>query len=317
MLKKAKISLIGGGNIGGTLAFLSVMKNLGDVTLFDINDGTARGKALDIAQSASILGSSSKIMGSNNYEDTKDSDVIIITAGSPRKDGMSRDDLININTAVMREVGSNIKKYSPNAFVIVITNPLDVMVWALREACGFAHNKVIGMAGVLDTARFSYFLAEEFNVSVSDVTSFVLGGHADTMVPIARYSTVKGMPVPDLIKMGWSTDDRINEIIKRTRNGGGEIVSLLKNGSAFYAPAVAAIEMARSFLLDKKAILPCAAYLDGQYGQKDVYAGVPVVIGKNGVERIVEVALNSSELQEFNNSVDHVRSLMTVAAKLM
>ena len=317
MLKKAKISLIGGGNIGGTLAFLSVMKNLGDVTLFDINDGTARGKALDVAQSASILGSSSKIMGSNNYEDTKDSDLIIITAGSPRKDGMSRDDLISINTAVMKEVGSNIKKYSPNAFVIVITNPLDVMVWALREACGFAHNKVIGMAGVLDTARFSYFLAEEFNVSVSDVTSFVLGGHADTMVPIARYSTVKGMPVPDLIKMGWSTDDRINEIIKRTRNGGGEIVSLLKNGSAFYAPAVAAIEMARSFLLDKKAILPCAAYLDGQYGQKDVYAGVPVVIGKNGVERIVEVALNSSELQEFNNSVDHVRSLMTVAAKLM
>ena len=317
MLKKAKISLIGGGNIGGTLAFLSVMKNLGDVTLFDINDGTARGKALDVAQSASILGSSSKIIGSNNYEDTKDSDVIIITAGSPRKDGMSRDDLISINTAVMKEVGSNIKKYSPNAFVIVITNPLDVMVWALREACGFAHNKVIGMAGVLDTARFSYFLAEEFNVSVSDVTSFVLGGHADTMVPIARYSTVKGMPVPDLIKMGWSTDDRINEIIKRTRNGGGEIVSLLKNGSAFYAPAVAAIEMARSFLLDKKAILPCAAYLDGQYGQKDVYAGVPVVIGKNGVERIVEVALNSSELQEFNNSVDHVRSLMTVAAKLM
>lgn len=317
MLKKAKISLIGSGNIGGTLAFLSVMKNLGDVTLFDINDGTARGKALDIAQSASILGSSSKIMGSNNYEDIKDSDVVIITAGSPRKDGMSRDDLININTAVMKEVGSNIKKYSPNAFVIVITNPLDVMVWALREACGFAHNKVIGMAGVLDTARFSYFLAEEFNVSVSDVTSFVLGGHADTMVPIARYSTVKGIPVPDLIKMGWSSDARINEIIKRTRNGGGEIVSLLKNGSAFYAPAVAAIEMAQSFLLDKKAILPCAAYLNGQYGQQDVYAGVPVVIGKNGVERIVEVALNSSELEEFNNSVDHVRSLMTVAAKLM
>lgn len=317
MLKKAKISLIGGGNIGGTLAFLSVMKNLGDVTLFDINDGTARGKALDIAQSASVLGSSSKIMGSNNYEDTKDSDVIIITAGSPRKDGMSRDDLISINTAVMKEVGSNIKKYSPNAFVIVITNPLDVMVWVLREACGFAHNKVIGMAGVLDTARFSYFLAEEFNVSVSDVTSFVLGGHADTMVPIARYSTVKGIPVPDLIKMGWSSDARINEIIKRTRNGGGEIVSLLKNGSAFYAPAVAAIEMAQSFLLDKKAILPCAAYLNGQYGQKDVYAGVPVVIGKNGVERIVEVALNSSELEEFNNSVDHVRSLMTIAAKLM
>jgi malate dehydrogenase len=317
MFKKAKISLIGGGNIGGTLAFVAAMKNLGDITLFDINSGTAQGKALDIAQSTAIFGSSSKIIGSNNYADTKDSDIIIITAGSPRKDGMSRDDLININTAVMKEVGKNIKQYSPNAFVIVITNPLDVMVWALRESCGFAHNKVVGMAGVLDTARFSYFLAEEFKVSVADVSSFVLGGHADTMVPISRYSTVKGIPVPDLIKMGWSTHERIEGIIKRTRNGGGEIVSLLKNGSAFYAPAISAIQMAESFLFDKKAILPCAAYLNGEYGEKDVYAGVPVIIGKDGVEKIVEVELNSSELAEFKNSVNHVRSLMQVASKLM
>lgn len=317
MLKKTKISLIGGGNIGGTLAFLSAIKNLGDIVLFDINQGLPQGKALDIAQSTSIIGGSARIIGTNDYKDIQDSDVIIITAGSPRKDGMSRDDLININTAVMKEVGRNIKQYSPGAFVIVITNPLDVMVWVLREACGFDHNKVVGMAGVLDTARFSYFLAQEFNVSVADVTSFVLGGHADTMVPIARYSTVKGIPVPDLIKMGWSTKEKIEAIIARTRNGGGEIVSLLKNGSAFYAPAFAAIQMAESFILDKKAILPCAAYLKGEYGVHDLYAGVPVVIGSKGIEKIVEVELNEEESAAFKKSVAHVKDLMEVAKKLM
>ncbi|MCT4635464.1 MAG: malate dehydrogenase [Rickettsiales bacterium] len=311
MAKRKKIALLGSGNIGGTLAHLASSKELGDVVLFDIAEGIPQGKALDISQSNSVDGFDNKISGSNDYSDIKDADVVIVTAGMPRKPGMSRDDLISINSEVMKSVGKGIKENAPNAFVIVVTNPLDAMVWVMREVTGFAHNKVIGMGGVLDSSRFSYFLAEEFNVSIKDVNSFVLGGHGDTMVPLMRYSTVAGIPIPDLIKMGWSTKEKIEAIIKRTREGGAEIVGLLKTGSAFYAPATAAITMAESYLKDQKRVLPCAAYINGEYGVKDLYVGVPVVIGANGVERIVEIELNEEEKSAFNKSVDAVRNLIS------
>lgn len=310
MEHRKKIALVGGGNIGGTLAHLASLKELGDVVIFDIAEGIPQGKALDILQSNSVDGSSVKLSGSNDYKDLKDADVVIVTAGIPRKPGMSRDDLIAVNTEVMKAAGKGIKENAPNAFVIVVTNPLDAMVWVMQKVTGFAPNKVVGMAGVLDSARFSCFLAEEFNVSVKDVNSFVLGGHGDTMVPLVRYSTVAGIPVPDLIKMKWSTEERINNIVKRTRDGGAEIVGLLKTGSAFYAPAASAIEMAESYLKDKRRVLPCAAHLDGEYGVKDLYVGVPVVIGAKGVEKIVEIDLNEEEKNAFNKSVDAVRNLI-------
>lgn len=309
--KRKKIALLGSGNIGGTLAHLASIKELGDIVLFDIAEGVSQGKALDLSQSNSVDGFDNKLSGSNDYKAIKDADVIIVTAGIPRKPGMSRDDLISINSEVMKSVGKGIKDNAPNAFVIVVTNPLDAMVWVMREVTGFAHNKVIGMGGVLDSSRFNHFLAEEFNVSIKDVNSFVLGGHGDTMVPLIRYSTVAGIPVPDLIKMGWSTQEKIDAIIKRTREGGAEIVGLLKTGSAFYAPAAAAITMAESYLKDQKRVLPCAAYINGEYGVEDLYVGVPVVIGANGVERIVEIELNEEEKSSFNKSVDAVRNLIS------
>jgi len=310
MRKRPKIALIGGGNIGGTLAHISSYKALGDVVLFDVAAGRARGKALDIAQSKTLDGSDIKLMGTGNYEDIKDSDVVIITAGIPRKPGMSRDDLVSTNAAVMKEVGQGIGKYAKDAFVIVITNPLDAMVYVLQKESGLPTNKVVGMAGVLDSSRFNYFLAEEFNVSVENVNSFVLGGHGDSMVPLIRYSTISGIPVPDLVKMGWSTKERIDAIIERTKNGGGEIVALLENGSAYYAPAASAIEMAESYLHDKRKIMPCAAYLNGEYGQNGIYVGVPVIIGRNGVEKVVEIELNKEEQENFNFSVNAVKDLL-------
>jgi malate dehydrogenase len=310
MNKRPKIALIGAGNIGGTLAHLITLKALGDVVLFDVNDGVPQGKTLDIAQSASISRTDVSLKGTTDYKDIEGSDVIIITAGLPRKPGMSRDDLIAVNTNVMKNVADGVKKYAPNAFVIVVTNPLDAMVYVMLKASGLPHNKVVGMAGVLDSARFSHFLAEEFKVSVENVSSFVLGGHGDSMVPLARYSTVGGIPVPDLVKMGWSTQEKINQIVDRTRSGGGEIVALLKTGSAYYAPATSAIEMAESYLKDKKKILPCAAYLTGQYGYKDLYVGVPAVIGAAGVERIVEIELTASEKAEFEKSTGDVKKLI-------
>lgn len=310
MKSRNKISLIGGGNIGGTLAHLAMTRDLGDVVIFDIAEDMPSGKALDLIQSSTLEGSDSTLSGSNDYSSIKDSDVIIVTAGIPRKPGMSRDNLIATNAKVMKSVGENIAKYSPDAFVIVVTNPLDAMVWALQKASGLPANKVVGMAGVLDSARFNYFLADEFGVSVKDVTSFVLGGHGDTMVPLVRYSTIAGIPVPDMVKMGWSSQEKIDAIVERTRKGGGEIVSLLKNGSAFYAPATSALEMAESYLKDKKRILPCAAYLDGQYGQKDLYVGVPVLIGAGGVEKIVEIDLTDEEKADFEKSASAVRELI-------
>lgn len=312
MGKRAKIALIGSGNIGGTLAHLIAKDRLADVVLFDLTGGKASGKGLDIAQAATIENSDVSLRGTNDYKDIAGSDIIIITAGVARKPGMSRDDLIATNAGVMKSVAKGIKENAPDAFVIVITNPLDAMVYVLQQESGLPHNKVVGMAGVLDSARFNCFLADEFNVSVENVTSFVLGGHGDTMVPLTRYSTISGIPIPDMIKMGWSTEERIEKIVQRTRTGGGEIVSLLKTGSAFYAPATSAIDMARSYLFDKRKILPCAAYLNGEYGHKGLYVGVPVVIGRNGVEKIVEIELNDSEQQEFNRSVDAVKSLLEI-----
>jgi malate dehydrogenase len=309
-MPRKKIALIGGGNIGGTLAHLAGLKELGDIVIFDIAEGLPQGKALDQIQGSAIEGFDSKISGANDYADIKGADVIIVTAGIARKPGMSRDDLIEINTKVMKSVGAGIKKYAPKAFVIVITNPLDAMVWVLQQASGLPPEKVVGMAGVLDSARFRYFLAEEFNVSVEDVTAFVLGGHGDTMVPLARYSTVAGIPLPDLIKMGWTTQKKLDKIIQRTRDGGAEIVGLLKTGSAFYAPASAAIQMAESYLKDKKRVLPCAAYLTGQYGVDDLYVGVPVVIGAGGVERIVEIKLDKDEKKLFDASAKAVKTLI-------
>ena len=310
-----KIALVGSGNIGGTLAHLAAIKELGDVTLFDIAEGIPQGKSLDLAQSGPVENFDSKMIGSNDYKDLKDSDVVIVTAGVARKPGMSRDDLVEINTKVMKQVGKGIKDNCPKAFVICITNPLDAMVGVLQRASTLPTNMVVGMAGVLDSARFRHFLAEEFDVSVSDVTAFVLGGHGDTMVPLARYSAVAGIPVPDLVKMGWSTQKKIDQIVQRTRDGGAEIVGLLKTGSAFYAPAASAIEMADSFLKDKKKLLPCAAYVDGYYNLNGLYVGVPVIIGKNGVERIVEINFTSDEKDMFDHSVSAVKQLNEVASK--
>jgi malate dehydrogenase len=315
-MSRKRIALIGAGNIGGTLALLVGLKELGDVILFDIVDGVPQGKALDLAQASPIEGFDASLRGTSNYADIAGADVAIVTAGVPRKPGMSRDDLIGINTKVIRDVGQALRTHCPNAFVIVITNPLDVMVWVMREATGFPHSRVIGMAGVLDTARFRFFLAEEFKVSVEDVSAFVLGGHGDTMVPLIRYSTVAGIPVPDLVKQGWSTKERIDAIVQRTRDGGAEIVGLLKTGSAFYAPAAAAVQMAESYLLDKKRVLPCAAHLNGEYGIKDLYVGVPVILGAGGVERVVEIDLDASERAMFEKSVSAVRGLIDVVRKI-
>ncbi len=315
-MARRKIALIGAGNIGGTLALLIGLKQLGDVVLFDIVDGVPQGKALDIAQSSPIEGFDASLRGTNSYDDIQDADVVIVTAGSPRKPGMSRDDLLSINAKVIREVGAAIRKHCPKAFVIVITNPLDAMVWVMREACGLPHRMVVGMAGVLDSARFRFFLAEEFRVSVEDVTAFVLGGHGDTMVPMVRYSTVAGIPLPDLVRKGWTTQAKLDAIIQRTRDGGAEIVGLLKTGSAFYAPAAAAVQMAESYLLDKKRVLPCAAHLSGEFGVRDLYVGVPVVLGAGGVERVVEIDLDSSERARFDKSVSAVRGLIETVRKL-
>jgi malate dehydrogenase len=315
-MARPKIALIGAGQIGGTLAHLIGIKELGDVVLFDIMEGIPQGKALDIAQSSPVDGYDVRFQGVNGYEAIEGAAVCIVTAGVPRKPGMSRDDLLSINLKVMEQVGSGIKKYAPNAFVICITNPLDAMVWALQKACGLPKPKVVGMAGVLDSSRFRYFLADEFNVSVEDVTAFVLGGHGDTMVPLVRYSTVAGIPLPDLVKMGWTTQQRIDEIVKRTRDGGAEIVNLLKTGSAFYAPAASAIAMAESYLRDKKRVLPCAAYLNGEYGVKDLYVGVPVVLGAKGVERIVEIELSGAERSMFDKSAEAVKGLVDACRKI-
>ncbi len=314
-MDRKKISLIGSGNIGGTLAHLFAMKELGDVVLFDITEGIPQGKALDLQQSGPVEGFDVKVIGSNNYSDLKDSDVVVVTAGVPRKPGMSRDDLVEINTKVMQQVGVGIKNNCPNAFVICITNPLDAMVGVLQRSSGLSTNMVVGMAGVLDAARFRYFLSEEFNVSMTDVSAFVLGGHGDTMVPLVRYSTVAGIPIPDLIDMGWSTKEAIDRIVQRTRDGGAEIVSLLKTGSAFYAPAESAVQMADSFLKDKKKLLPCAAFVDGPYELDGIYVGVPVIIGKEGVERIVEINLSDEEKKMFNHSVNSVKKLNELTHK--
>ena len=316
MIARRKIALIGAGNIGGTLALLIGLKQLGDVVLFDIVDGVPQGKRLDLAQLTPIEDIDAGYRGSNDYRDIKGADVAIVTAGIARKPGMSRDDLLGVNANVVAAAGRAIKKHCPKAFVIVITNPLDAMVWVMREASGLPHAKVVGMAGVLDSARFRYFLAEELKVSVEDVSAFVLGGHGDTMVPLIRYSTVAGIPLPDLVKKGWTTAKRLDAIVQRVRDGGAEIVGLLKSGSAFYAPAAAAVQMAEAYLLDKKRVLPCAAYLDGQYGVKGLYVGVPVVLGAGGVERVVEVDLGRAEKVLFDKSVSAVRGLIDSVRKL-
>ena len=313
-MARKKIALIGAGNIGGTLAHLAAKKELGDIVLFDVVEGIPQGKALDLSQCGPIEGFDAKITGTNDYADIAGADVIIVTAGVARKPGMSRDDLLGINLKVMKAVGEGIKANAPDAFVICITNPLDAMVWALREFSGLPHNKVVGMAGVLDSARFSHFIADEFQVSVKDVSTFVLGGHGDTMVPVVQYSTVAGIPVPDLVKMGKSTQERIDAIVKRTRGGGGEIVGLLKTGSAFYAPATSGIAMAEAYLGDMKRILPCAAYVDGMYGVDGLYVGVPVRIGAGGVEEIIEIALDDEAKGNLQVSVDAVKELL-VACK--
>jgi malate dehydrogenase len=315
-MARSKIALIGAGQIGGTLAHLVGLKELGDVVLFDIMEGVPQGKSLDLVQSSPVEGFDARFTGTNSYESIEGAAVCIITAGVPRKPGMSRDDLLGINLKVMEQVGAGIKKYCPNAFIICITNPLDAMVWALQRYCGLPKHMVVGMAGVLDSARFRYFLADDFNVSVEDVTAFVLGGHGDSMVPLVRYSTVAGIPIPDLVKMGWTSQSRIEEIVERTRNGGAEIVNLLKTGSAFYAPASSAIAMAESFLRDKKRVLPCAAYLNGEYGVKDLYVGVPVVIGAKGVERVVEIELTGPEQTMFDKSIDAVGGLVDACMKI-
>ena len=315
-MKRNKIALIGSGQIGGTLAHLVGLKELGDIVLFDIANGIPQGKALDIAESSPISTFDTNIIGTSSYEDIKDADVCIVTAGVPRKPGMSRDDLLSINLRVMKSVGDGIKKYAPNSFVICITNPLDAMVWALQKYSGLSPENVVGMAGVLDSGRFAYFLAEEFNVSVKDVQTFVLGGHGDTMVPLVRYSTVGGIPIPDLVKMGWSSQKKIDQIVQRTRDGGAEIVALLKTGSAFYAPAASAITMADSYLRDQKRIIPCAANLSGQYGLKDIYVGVPTIIGNKGVEKIIEINLNEIEKLNFSKSIESVKNLIDACKKI-
>jgi malate dehydrogenase len=309
-MARKKIALIGAGMIGGTLAHLAAIREMGDIVLVDVAEGIPQGKALDLAQAGPVEGYDAKLTGTNDYADIAGADVCIVTAGVARKPGMSRDDLLGINLKVMKAVGEGIKAHAPDSFVICVTNPLDAMVWALREFSGLPHERVVGMAGVLDSARFRHFLADEFKVSVEDVTAFVLGGHGDTMVPVVEYSTVAGIPIPDLIKMGWSSQEKIDAIVQRTRSGGGEIVGLLKTGSAFYAPATSALEMAEAFLKDKKRVLPAAANLTGQYGQNDIYVGVPVVIGAGGVERIVEIELNEQAQANFTVSVDAVKELV-------
>ncbi|MDX1974642.1 MAG: malate dehydrogenase [Rickettsiales bacterium] len=309
MAARKKIALVGAGMIGGTLAHLAELKNLGDVVLFDIAEGLPQGKALDISQSSAVDGADVHIKGTNDYADIKDSDVIIVTAGVPRKPGMSRDDLVSINTGIVKTVGENIKKYAPNAFVIVITNPLDAMVYVMQKVSGLPANKVVGMAGVLDSSRFAFFLAEALNVSIADINAFVLGGHGDTMVPVVDYTTISGIPLPEFVKMGWLKQDKLDQIVQRTRDGGAEIVGLLKTGSAYYAPAASAIRMAEAYLYDKKRILPCAAYLTGQYGVKDLYVGVPVVIGAGGAEKIVEISLKPEQKAMFDKSVAAVKGL--------
>ena len=315
-MARSKIALVGAGQIGGTLALLAGLKDLGDVVLFDVVEGVPQGKSLDLAQASPVEGFDATYVGTNTYDALKGADVVIVTAGIPRKPGMSRDDLIATNAKVIETVGQNIKAQCPNAFVIVITNPLDVMVFVMQEASGLPAARVVGMAGVLDSARFRYFLASEFKVSVEDVTGFVLGGHGDTMVPLVRYSTVAGIPLPDLVKMGWTSQEKIDAIVQRTRDGGAEIVNLLKTGSAFYAPASSAIAMAESYLKDKRRVLPCAAMLNGEYGVKGLYVGVPVIIGANGVEKVVEIELNAAEQAMFDKSVTAVRGLIDVVRKL-
>ena len=315
-MARKKIALIGAGQIGGTLAHLAGLKELGDIILFDIAEGTPQGKALDLAESSPVDGFDAKLSGANDYKEIAGADVIIVTAGVPRKPGMSRDDLLGINLKVMASVGAGIKQHAPNAFVICITNPLDAMVWALQKASGLPANKVVGMAGVLDSARFRYFLAEALDISVKDVHAMTLGGHGDDMVPLVRHSTVGGVPLPDLVKMGWLTQEKLDAIVERTRKGGGEIVALLKTGSAFYAPAASAIAMAESYLNDQRRILPVAAYLSGQYGVKDMYVGVPAVIGANGVEKVVEVAFDAAETEMFKKSVAAVQGLIEACKKI-
>jgi malate dehydrogenase len=315
-MSRKKIALIGAGHIGGTLAHLIGLKELGDIALFDIVSGVPQGKALDLAQASPVAGFDAQVAGADDYAAIAGSDVIIVTAGVPRQPGMSRDDLLSVNLGVISKVGAGIKAHAPDAFVICITNPLDVMVWALQKCSGLPTNKVVGMAGVLDSSRFRYFLAQEFNVSVEDVSAFVLGGHGDDMVPSVRYSTVAGVPLPDTIELGWTTQERIDAIVDRTRKGGGEIVGLLKTGSAYYAPATAAVAMAESYLKDKRRVLPCAAYLSGEYGVDGLYVGVPVVIGANGVERVLEIKLDPNERQMFEKSVASVRALIDASKKL-
>jgi len=315
-MARTRIAVIGAGMIGGTLAHLIGLKELGDVVLFDIADGIPQGKALDIAQSSGVEDFDITLKGTSTYADIEGAHVCIVTAGVPRKPGMSRDDLLDINLKVMQQVGEGIKQYAPDAFVIVITNPLDAMVWAMQKACGLPHHRVVGMAGVLDSTRFRHFLADELKVSVEDVTAFVLGGHGDDMVPLVRYSTVAGIPLPDLVKMRWLTQERLDQIVDRTRKGGGEIVSLLKSGSAYYAPASSAIQMAESYLKDKKRVLPCAAFLNGEYGVRGLYAGVPVVIGSGGVERIVQIELDAGEQAMFSKSIDSVNNLVEACTRI-
>jgi malate dehydrogenase len=315
-MPRRKIALIGGGQIGGTLAHLAALKELGDIVLFDIVEGLPQGKMLDIAQAGPVEGYDAKFKGTNSYADIAGADVVIVTAGIARKPGMSRDDLLGINIKVMSAVGDGIKAHAPNAFVICITNPLDAMVWALRQFSGLPHHMVVGMAGVLDSARFRHFLAEEMNVSVEDVSAFVLGGHGDTMVPMPRFSTLSGIPLPELVKMGWIKQERLDQIVQRTRDGGAEIVGLLKTGSAFYAPATSAIEMAQSFLKDKKRVLPCACYVNGAYGIKGLYVGVPAVIGEKGIERIVELELTTDERAALAKSAESVMGLIEACKKI-
>lgn len=315
-MRRNKIALIGAGMIGGTLAHLIGLKSLGDVILFDINEGVAKGKGLDIAESSAVDGFDVNYTGTSDYSAIEGVDVVIVTAGVPRKPGMSRDDLLGINLKVMQQVGEGIKKYASDAFVICITNPLDVMVWALQQFSGIAPNKIVGMAGVLDSSRFSYFLAEELKVSIADINTFVLGGHGDTMVPLTRYSTVAGIPLPDLVKMGWLSQDKLDSLVQRTRSGGGEIVELLKTGSAYYAPAASAVAMAEAYLYDRKRILPVAAYLTGEYDVNDLYVGVPAIVGANGAERIVEIDLNAEEKAAFEKSVNAVKALCDCCKEL-
>ncbi|MFD2206763.1 malate dehydrogenase [Kiloniella antarctica] len=315
-MARKKIALVGAGNIGGTLALLAGMKDLGDVVLFDIAEGIPQGKALDLAQLSPVEGFDANFKGANDYADIAGADVVIVTAGVARKPGMSRDDLLGINIKVMQSVGAGIKEHCPDAFVICITNPLDAMVWVLQQASGLPTNKVVGMAGVLDSARFRHFLADEMNVSVEDVTAFVLGGHGDTMVPMVRHSTVAGISLPELIKMGWMSQEKLDSIVDRTKNGGAEIVGLLKTGSAFYAPAASAILMAESYLKDKRRVLPCAAYLEGQYGVDGLYVGVPAILGENGVERIVEIDLNETESAQLASSVESVKGLVAACKEI-